>query len=107
LFDPTIRWGIAFLSEEAKLVYIQMRMKEIELMEHVSYAGFWVGVLLTFVGFVFAGLGFLTTNGFWFWLGVAGIIIAAGEFYSYALNSYQYFKLKQELKTMTEAPPSH
>jgi 1,4-dihydroxy-2-naphthoate octaprenyltransferase len=98
--------GDSILSEEAKLVYIQMRMKEIKRMEHVSYEGLWVGVLLTFIGFVFAGLGFLTTNGFWFWLGVVGIIIAAGEFYSYALNSYQYFKLKQELKTMTEASPS-
>jgi hypothetical protein len=96
--------GNSILSKEAKLMYIQMRMKEIKRMEHVSNAGLWVGVLLAFVGFVFAGLGFLTTNGLW--LGVVGIIIAAAEFYSYALNSYQYFKLEQELKTMTRAPPS-
>jgi len=98
---------ISILSEEAKLVYIQMRMKEIKRMEHVSYAGLWVGIVLTIVGLVFSGVGYYpgaTTNGFWFWLGVVGIIIAAVQFYCYVLNSYQYFKLKQELKTMTGAP---
>jgi hypothetical protein len=93
--------GKSILSEEAKLVYIQMRMKEIKRMERISDAGLWAGVLLAFIGFVFGGLGFLTIDGFW--LGVVGIIIASFEFYSYALNSYQYFKLKQELKTMTNA----
>jgi membrane-bound ClpP family serine protease len=77
-------------------------MKEIKRMEHISYVGLGVGVLLAFIGFVFGGLGFLTIDGFT--LGVVGIIIASFEFYSYALSSYQYFKLKQELKTMTSAP---
>lgn len=97
--------GDSILSEEAKLVYIQMRMKEIKRMKRISNAGLWVGVLLAIVGFVLAGLGFLTTNGLWSFV-VVGMIIAAGEFYNYALNSYQYFKLEQELKTMTEAPQS-
>ena len=94
--------GKSVLSKEAKLLYIQMRIEELKRMQHISYAGIWVGLALTIIGFLPAGLGFFPQ--ITLWIGVFGIIVAAVEFYSYVLNNYQYFKLKDELKAINEPP---
>jgi len=92
------------LSDEAKLVYIQERMKETKRREQIASVCLMLGMILAIAGFVFSDPRFLGMNGIW--IGVLGIILAIIEGISYAGNSYQYSKLMQELKTMAKATPT-
>jgi hypothetical protein len=92
------------LSEEAKLAYIQERMKETKGNERIASVASMFGMILALVGFMFSDSRFLGTCGIW--IGVLGIILAIIEGISYVGNSYQYSKLMQELKAMAKATPT-
>lgn len=92
------------MSNEAKLVYIQEKMRETKRRERTAYVGAILGMGLAVVGFVLSDPRFLSTSGIV--LGVIGIIGAVIEAISYAVNMQRYDKLVDELGTMAKAIPT-
>jgi hypothetical protein len=88
------------LSEEAKLVQIRKRMREIKHNERIAYVSLFIGVIIAAVGFVFPSPRFLGAAGIW--MGVLGVIFAIIEGIGYAANSYLYSKLMHESKAIAK-----
>lgn len=89
------------LSEEARLVYLQEKIKDAKRHERSGWIAFIVGVIFAVIGFGFSdliGLGGTL-------IGVAGIILAiVGVFESFYFL-YQYNKSMKELEKMAIPTP--
>jgi len=92
------------LSEEAKLAYVQDRIKETKRNEQIAIAFLLLGLIIAIVGFAFWWLGLYGTSGIW--IGALGIILAIIEIIGYAANRHIHSKLTREFETMAKALPT-
>ena len=90
------------LSEQAKLIYLQERIKEAKEREKSGRITFIVGVVLATIGF---GLGGILGLGGTL-IGMLGVLLAGIGFFELIYYTYQYYKLLDQLKKMATTFPT-
>jgi hypothetical protein len=91
------------LSEQAKLVYLQERIRDTKRRERGGLASFVIGVILAAVGFGLNDPRFLGLGGTL--MGIGGVILAVIGSIEWLYYMYQYNRYMEDLKKMTVTIP--
>ncbi|MEM3551885.1 MAG: zinc ribbon domain-containing protein [Conexivisphaerales archaeon] len=90
------------MSEQAKLIYLQEKIKEAKGRERSGMIAFIAGVIVASIGFA---LGEVLGEG-WTLMGIGGILAAVIGIVESFYYGYQHSKLLEQLKKMAEALPA-